>query len=53
MMSLHDKPLNAALDDDADLVECAENILVSIPAAVISFLSQPAIVQETTGLCGS
>jgi len=48
-MSLVVMPTFAAA---APLVECAENIAVSIPAAVNTALSQRATEHEVTALCG-
>ena len=51
-MSLVVMPTFAAAEEDAPLVECAENIAVSIPAAVNTALSQWATEHEVTALCG-
>ena len=45
-------PTLAAAEEDTPLVECAENIAVSIPAAVNTALSQRATELEVTALCG-
>ena len=45
-------PFVAAFDEAADLVECAENLAVSIPASNrLSFIHRPIVVDDT-GLCG-
>ena len=46
-------PTFAAAEEDAALVECAENIAVSIPAAANTALSQQATELEVTALSGS
>jgi len=45
-------PTFAAVEEDAPLVECAENIAVSIPAAVNTALSHRATELEVIALCG-
>ena len=45
-------PLKSALEVDADLVEWALKVLMSIPAFFRIFFNQPEIVEDTTGLCG-
>ena len=45
-------PLKSALEIDADLVEWALKVLMSIPAFYRIFFNQPEIVEDTTGLCG-
>jgi len=47
-MSLVVMPTFAATEEDAPLVECAENIAVSTPAAVNTALSQRATENEVT-----
>jgi len=49
-MSLVAMPTFAAAEEDAPLVECAENIAVSIPAAVNTALSQRITEHEVTAL---
>ena len=45
-------PILAAAEEDTPLVECAENIVVSIPAAVNTALSQRGTELEVTALYG-
>ena len=45
-------PTFDAPEEGAPLVECAENIAVSIPAAANTTLSQWATELEVTALCG-
>ena len=52
MMSDTERPTALALLVAADLVECALYLSVSIPAAVMTLLSQLAIVLVATGLWG-
>ena len=42
----------AAADVLAPLMECALNVLVSMPAEVITSFNQRAMVDDVTGLCG-
>ena len=51
-ISCSDRPLKQALEVDADLVECAVYIAVSIPANLNDTLSHPATVELLTGLWG-
>ena len=45
-------PLKYALEVDADLVECALKVSMSIPAFLGHFFNRPEIAVDTTGLCG-
>ena len=45
-------PLKSALEVDADLVECALKVSMSIPAFLGYFFNRPEIAVDTTGLCG-
>ena len=45
-------PLKSALEEDADLVEWALKVLMSIPAFFRTFFNQSEIVKNTTDLCG-
>ena len=45
-------PLKSALEVDADQVESALKVLMSIPAFFKTFFNQPEIVEDTNGLCG-
>ena len=45
-------PLKSASEIDADLVEWALTVLMSIPAFFRTFSNQPEIVDDTTGLWG-
>ena len=46
------EPLNSALERDADLVDWALKVPMSIPAFLRTFFDQLEIMKDTTGLCG-
>ena len=52
MISVKETPVTSAFEDDADRVECALNISVSIPAIATTCPNHLETVDGDTGLCG-
>ena len=51
-MSITETPCPLAAETEADLVECAENLFMSIPDCNRISFTHLATVAEDTGLCG-